>query len=94
MTKKLQSEDGHLRCNERSETAATVGNKLYGPSGAMDYRVVLAQSGGARTSTTINAATGDEAAEQALQKYPGWKVAYVGPSTESSVRLTDDMVAE
>jgi hypothetical protein len=29
--------------------------------------------------TDVEAATGDEAAAMALAKYPGWKVAYVGP---------------
>lgn len=72
-----------------SPTAASAFNPLYGPSGAMDYAVILGQQGGPRTSTVVNAATGDEAAELAQRKYPGWKVVYVGPAS-SEVRATDD----
>ncbi len=76
-----------------SPTAASASNPLYGPSGVIKYRVVLAQSGGARTVAVVDAATGDEAANLGLSKYPGWKVAYVGPASDE-VRLTDDLVAE
>ncbi len=70
---------------EISPTAASAHNRLYEASGVMKYRVVLAQTGGARTATTVDAATGDEAAEKALVRHPGWKVAYVGPATRDDV---------
>jgi hypothetical protein len=80
---------------EVSETAATVGKPLYGPSGVMKYLVILGMQGGARTSTTVEASTGDEAATEALKTHPGWRVAYVGPATQhdASPRLPDDEAA-
>lgn len=75
-----------------SKTASSIANRLFGPSGEMDYRVDLA-SGGARKVTVVRADTGDSAADQALRKNPGWKVAYVGPASDGS-RITDDMVGE
>lgn len=76
-----------------SPTAQTVGSKrLYGNSGVMKYRVVLA-NGSARSAVVVEAATGDEAAEKALRGHVGQKVAYVGPVGDEA-RLVDDMVGE
>ena len=69
---------------EPSKTAASSINRLYGPSGAMTYRVVL-MNGTAQTIINVDAATGDEAADKALARHPGQKVAYVAPATRSDV---------
>jgi hypothetical protein len=74
-----------------SPTAANATNPLYGPSGVMRYAVVLAMQGGARQGTVVEAATGDEAAAMASAKYPGWKVAYVGPATDAIPNLSDEV---
>ena len=84
--------EGKLVHDETSPTAATVGKRLYGPSGAMDYRVILATAGGAKQAATVNAATGDDAAAKALEKFPGWKVALVTPASSPEIRVTDDLV--
>ena len=82
--------EGVLHHTKISPTAATVGNRLYGPSGVMKYLVILS-AGGAKSSTIVEAATGDDAAEKALQANPGKKVAYVGPATANdTVRLADE----
>jgi hypothetical protein len=60
-----------------SDTAATVGKALYGPSGAMDYRVTM----GDGRLATVNAATGDEAADKALKQLGG-KVVLVEPAPQ------------
>ncbi len=67
---------------EPSATAASSSKRLFGASGAMDYRVVLV-NGSAQSAVTVNAATGDDAAAQALAGHPGQKVAYVGPATRA-----------
>lgn len=67
---------------EPSPTAASASKRLFGPSGAMDYRVVL-MNGSAQTAMRVNAATGDDAAAMALARHLGLKVAYVGPATGS-----------
>ena len=83
--------DGVLHHREQSETAETAGKRLHGTSGVMRYVVILS-AGGAKTSTVVEAATGDEAAEKALQRYPGQKVAYVGPASGTDVvRLADEV---
>lgn len=77
-----------------SETAANASKRLYGTSGVMPYRVVLV-NGSARSAVTVDAATGDEAAEKALARHPGQKVAFVGPATKDDVyRPTDDFAGE
>jgi hypothetical protein len=76
-----------------SPTAASASNRIFGESGAQNYRVVLGQSGGAMTSTVVNAATGDKAAEKALAQHPGWKVTNVTPAGDE-YRKTDDFAAE
>lgn len=75
-----------------SPTAASAHNRIFGKSGAMNYRVVLGQGGGALTSCVVNAETGDDAADKALAKYPGWKVTNVAPATDE-YRSTDDFAA-
>lgn len=75
-----------------SPTAASAGRRLYGPSGVIRYRVVLA-NGAARTATVVEAASGDEAAEKALVGRAGMKVAYVGPASDEA-RLVDDMAGD
>ncbi len=75
-----------------SPTAANAHNRLFGKSGAIRYRVVLGQSGGALTSTVVTAETGDDAADAALAKHPGWKVTNVAPATDE-YRSTDDFAA-
>ncbi len=62
-----------------SETAATVGNELYGPSGAMVYRVTMAGSG--VSFIDVEALTGDKAAEVALSRHGG-KVVHVEPAPQ------------
>jgi hypothetical protein len=60
-----------------SDTAATVGKALYGPSGAMDYRVTM----GDGRMAVVNAATGDDAAARALARLGG-KVVLVEPAPQ------------
>ena len=67
---------------EPSATAANSSKRLFTGSGAMDYRVVL-MNGSAQSAVVVNAATGDEAADKALARHPGMKVAYVGPATRA-----------
>ena len=81
MTIKAEREEGPLLHQEASPTAANAHNRKFKDSGVQPYRVLMAQQGGARMATTVDAATGDEAAEGALRKYPGWMVAYVGPAS-------------
>lgn len=78
---------------KESETAANASKRLFGKSGAMKYRVVLGQSGGAMTSTVVEAETGDDAADMALVKNPGWKVTNVAPATDE-IRQTDDFAGQ
>lgn len=75
-----------------SETAASATNRLFGKSGAMDYRVVLGLSGGGMTATVVNAETGDDAATAALTKHPGYKVIHVAPAG-GEFRSVDDFAA-
>lgn len=66
-----------------SETAQTVGKKLFGESGAQDHLVILATQGGAQKHVRIEATTGDEAAAKVLAVNPGWRCAFVGPATDA-----------
>lgn len=70
---------------KESETAANRHKPLYGKSGAMDYRVTVGQTGGAMNACVVNAESGDEAAEMALRKFPGWKVVNVTPATDTAL---------
>jgi hypothetical protein len=77
-----------------SETAASASNPIFGESGVIRYRVVVGQSGGGLSSTVVEAATGDKAAEAALRKFGmGWKVTHVAPATDE-YRSTDDFAAQ
>jgi hypothetical protein len=92
MTVKAEPELGPLLHKEASPTAASAWDRKFGPSGAIKYRVMVAQQGGARAGTIVEASTGDEAAEKGLLKYPGWKVVYVGPVTDPDApRLPDEV---
>lgn len=64
-----------------SETAATVGRKLYPDSGPMLYRVMLA--GGTVPWADIEAATGDDAAAKVLARHGG-KVVHVEPAPQQA----------
>ncbi len=75
---------------EPSATAASSTKRLFGSSGAMDYRVVLV-NGSAQSAVVVNATTGDDAAAQALARHPGQKVAFVGPATRSDAIPTIDI---
>lgn len=76
---------------EPSKTAASASNRLFGSSGAMDYRVVLV-NGSAQTAVIVNALTGDDAAARALGRHPGQKVAFVGPATRADAIPTLDLI--
>lgn len=75
-----------------SPTAANATKRLYSKSGAINYRVVLGLSGGGMTNTVVNAETGDDAAEGALRKFPGYKVINVTPAGDE-FRSVDDFAA-
>lgn len=92
MTIKADREEGPLVHKEVSPTAASAYDRKFGPSGVQAYRVLLGMQGGARQTTVVEAATGDDAALAALRKYPGWKVAYVGPATDpDGVPVVDEV---
>lgn len=74
--------EGVLTHREVSETAASVGNKLFGPSGVQTYRVLMQTSMGGQAFADVDAATGDEAADLGLGKFPGAKVVNVSPAPE------------
>lgn len=76
-----------------SPTAASAYNRLFGKSGAIRYRVTVGMPGGALNGAVVTAETGDEAAEAALVKFPGWKVINVTPAGDE-YRATDDLAAE
>lgn len=88
-----QQKSGILTHRKESPTAFNA-TKRCQSSGAMDYRVLLAMQGGAQMSTVVEAATGDEAAEKALAKHPGWKVAYVGPATKDDIAAASAVSAD
>lgn len=75
--------EGVLTHSENSETAASANNKLFGPSGVISYRVTVA-GGMGLVMHDFDAATGDEAAELALRKFPGAKVAHVEPAPSAA----------
>lgn len=68
----------------RSATAATVGNALYGVSGAMSYRVTV-NGGMGLAFPDIVAASGDEAAEIAHKRFPGSKVTHIEPTPQDAL---------
>lgn len=75
-----EAKEGALPAQPVSETAATVGNRLYGPSGVMLYRVMVQTAMGTLVPIDVDAATGDEAAELALKQAPGAKVTNISPA--------------
>ena len=77
----------------QSPTAASRTNRLYKGSGAMDYRVVLGQSGGAMMAAVVNADTGDDAAAMAIARHPGWKVVKVSPASDPDAFFATDELA-
>lgn len=72
---------GALTHLDNSPTAATVGNKLFGDSGVMTYRVIV-KSGDSYIPVDVDAATGDDAAAKALAKTHGGKVTLVEPAPQ------------
>ena len=76
-----EKDESFLPDQGRSDTAATVGNKLYGESGVMTYRVTV-QHGAGLSAVDVDAATGDEAAATALGKFLGGKVLHVEPAPQ------------
>lgn len=72
--------EGRLEHKEASPTAASVGNRLYGVSGVIPYRVTVQSAMGAMTFVDVDAATGDGAAEAALANHMGAKVLHVEPA--------------
>jgi hypothetical protein len=78
---------------EASPTAANAHDRKFPDGGVQPYRVLLAPGGGGAVgrASTVDAETGDEAANKALARNPGWKVAYVGPATDPGLpRLPDE----
>lgn len=74
--------EGAMPPQPTSPTASTRGSEVqYPESGAMDYRVTLS-NGSALLWETVNAKTGDAAADQALSLHPGCKVAHVEPAPQ------------
>lgn len=61
-----------------SPTAANAHDKKFGPSGKITYAVTIAGPMGLM-AVEVEAYTGDEAAEEALKRFPGTKVARVAP---------------
>ena len=80
---KPELKEGALLHTVHSPTAATVGNRLFGDSGAMLYRVTV-QTGGGLQEVDVTAATGDKAAEAALAKCVGGKVLVVQPAPQEA----------
>lgn len=72
--------EGKLLHKEASPTAQTVGNKLFGDSGVMTYRVMLQTAAGGVTRCDVDASTGDHAAELALQEFFGSRVMSINPA--------------
>lgn len=82
---KVPVEDTGVLTNQGvSETAATVGNRLFGDSGAMDYTVTLMTPMGGLMRAVVNAATGDEAAMKGLDQFPGAKVTHIEPAPKKA----------
>jgi len=68
---------------ETSPTAANAFDRKFPPSGKMAYEVLIA-TGMGLMPYEVEAHTGDEAAELALQKFPGAKVAHVEPAPQKA----------
>jgi hypothetical protein len=76
-------QDGVLTHREASETAASVGDRKFGPSGVQKYRVLIQTAMGGNAHADVDAATGDEAAEKGLVQFPGAKVVHVAPAPKN-----------
>ena len=76
------AKEGALPPQPISETASTRGSPVqYPESGPMVYRVTLS-NGMALTYYDVEAKGGDDAAEKALARHPGMKVAHVEPAPQ------------
>lgn len=76
------AKEGALPPQPISPTASTRGSLVqYPDSGPMLYRVTLS-NGMALTFFDVEAKGGDDAAEKALAKHPGCKVAHVEPAPQ------------
>ncbi len=69
---------------EDSPTAASAHNRLFRASGVQTYRVAVASATGMMVQHDVEAASGDEAAEEALKAFPGAKVAHVAPAPQKA----------
>jgi len=76
------AKEGVLTHREVSETASSVSDRKFGPSGVQTYRVQMQSAQGLGAMVDVEASTGDEAAEKALAKLPGGKVTHVAPSPQ------------
>lgn len=79
-----EAKEGMLPAQPVSETAATVGNKLYGDSGPMLYRAMIQTAMGGLIPVDVEASTGDQAAELALKQIPGGKVTNIAPAPKKN----------
>jgi hypothetical protein len=77
----VSAKEGVLTHREDSATAASAYNRLFPPSGAMVYQVTVA-TGMGHILHDVEAVTGDRAAELALERFPGAKVAHVTPAPQ------------
>lgn len=76
----MKAVEGKLLHREASDSAQTVGNKLFPDGGTQLYRVLIRTAMGGQMAEDVEASTGDEAAEKALKQYPGAFVANVAPA--------------
>lgn len=79
----MKQQEGVLSHSTLSPTAATVGNRLFGESGVMTYRVTI-KNGDLFIPVDVDAATGDDAAAKAIAKAGGGKVTHVEPAPQSA----------
>lgn len=74
------SKPGALAHEERSPTASTVGNVLFGASGVIAYNVTMQTAFGNSALVEVEAASGDEAALKAHALHAGCKVLHIEPA--------------
>lgn len=79
----MSAKEGAVLHTANSESASTVGNVKFGPSGVMAYRVVMAGNNGL-FAVVVEAASGDDAAANAHAKHPGNKVTLVEPAQKAA----------
>ncbi len=75
---------GVLSHRENSDTAASVGNRLFPDGGSQLYRVLIRGGMGGMMPVDVEATSGDQAAELALAKVPGGFVANVAPAPKAN----------